>query len=95
MIDLGIRLLFLNYNSDKSSIKKEFETATDEKTKVDLKKKIEKLDNLQLELIEQYTQVVGSDLPLEMQCYFTGEKLHTDEIEILYNWAVDYNHGEE
>jgi hypothetical protein len=30
-----------------------------------------------------------------MQCYFTGEKLHTDEIEILYNWAVAYNHGEE
>ena len=95
MIDLGIRLLFLNYYSDKSAYQKEFETATDEKTKVDLKKKIEKLDKLKLELIEQYTQVVGSDLPLEMQCYFTGEKLHTDEIEILYNWAVAYNHGEE
>mgnify|MGYP006162786375 CR=1 FL=1 len=62
---------------------------------VDLKKKIEKLDNLQLELIEEYIELVGSDLPLEMQCYFTGEKLHTDEIEILYNWAVAYNHGEE
>ena len=62
---------------------------------VDLKKKIEKLDNLQLELIEEYIELVGSDLPLEIQCYFTGEKLHTDEIEILYNWAVAYNHGEE
>jgi len=62
---------------------------------VDLKKKIEKLDNLQLELIEEYIELVGSDLLLEMQCYFTGEKLHTDEIEILYNWAVAYNHGEE
>ena len=95
MIDLEIRMLFLNYDMNKDSFKKELETATDETTKVDLKKKIEKLDNLQLELIEQYTQVVGSDLPLEMQCYFNGEKLHTDEIEILYNWAVAYNHGEE
>ena len=95
MIDLGIRLLFLNYNSDKLSFKKELKTATDEKTKVDLKKKIEKLDKLQLDLIQQYIEEVGSDLPLEMQCYFTGEKLHTDEIEILYNWAVAYNHGEE
>ncbi len=95
MIDLEIRMLFLNYDMNKDSFKKELETATDETTKVDLKKKIKKLDNLQLELIEQYTQVVGSDLPLEMQCYFTGEKLHTDEIEILYNWAVAYNHGEE
>ena len=67
MIDLGIRLLFLNYNSDKSSIKKELKTATDEKTKVDLKKKIEKLDQLQLELIQQYIEEVGLDLPLEME----------------------------
>ena len=95
MIDLGIRLLFLNYNSDKLSFKKELKTATDETTKVDLKKKIEKLNNLQLELIEEHIELVGSELPLKMQCYFTGEKLHTDEIEILYNWAVAYNHGEE
>ena len=95
MIDLGIRLLFLNYGSDKSSFKKELKTATDEKTKVNLKKEIEGLDNAQLGIIEEYMESVGFDLPLEMQCYFTGEKLHTDEIEILYNWAVDYNHGEE
>tara|TARA_Y100000310_G_C20600336_1_gene772681 strand:+ start:1056 stop:1229 length:174 start_codon:yes stop_codon:yes gene_type:complete len=46
MIDLGIRLLFLNYGSDKSAYQKEFETSTDEKTEVDLKKKIGNLENL-------------------------------------------------
>ena len=60
-----------------------------------LKKDIKRIDKLQLELIEQYIEEVGSDLPLEMQCYFTGEKLYTDKNEILYNWAVAYNHGEE
>ena len=60
-----------------------------------MKKKIKNLDKLQLELIKQYLEEVGPDLPLEMQCYFTGEKQHTDKIEILYNWAVAYNHGEE
>jgi len=38
---------------------------------------------------------VDYDLPLEMLCYFTREKLYTDENEILYNWAVAYNYGEE
>ena len=38
---------------------------------------------------------VDYDLPLEMLCYFTRKKLYTDENEILYNWAVAYNCGEE
>ena len=80
---------------NKDSFKKELETATNEKTKVDLKKKIKNLNKLQLELIEEYIELVGSNIPLEMQCYFTGEKQHTDKLEILYNWAVAYNHGEE
>ena len=84
MIDLGIRLLFLNYNSDKLSFKKELKTATDETTKVDLKKKIEKLDQLQLELIQQYIEEVGLDLPLEMEVYFTGECIgYVDEHAII------------
>ena len=84
MIDLGIRLLFLNYNSDKLSFKKELKTVTDEKTKVDLKKKIEKLDQLQLELIQQYIEEVGLDLPLEMEVYFTGECIvYVDEHAII------------
>ena len=95
MFDLEIRMLFLNYDMNKDSFKKELETATDETSKVELKKKIEKLNKLQLGLIEEYIELVGSDLPLEMQCYFTGEKQHTDKLEILYNWAVAYNHGEE
>jgi len=95
LIDLEIRLLYLNYDMNKDSFKKELETATNEKTKVDLKKKIKNLNKLQLELIEEYIELVGSNIPLEMQCYFTGEKQHTDKLEILYNWAVAYNHGEE
>ena len=75
MFDLEIKILFLNYNKDKYYIKKELETETDEKTKVTLKKKIKNLDNLQLELIQQYLEEAGPDLPLEMQCYFTGEIL--------------------
>tara|TARA_B100001964_G_scaffold104078_1_gene116323 strand:+ start:418 stop:681 length:264 start_codon:yes stop_codon:yes gene_type:complete len=84
MIDLGIRLLFLNYDSDKSSYQKELKTATDETTKVDLKKKIEKLDQLQLEVIQQYIEEVGLDLPLEMEVYFTGECIaYVDEHAII------------
>jgi len=90
MIDLEIRMLFLNYDMNKDSFKKELETATDETTKVDLKKKIEKLDKLQLDLIQQYIEEVGLDLPLEMQCYFTGERLFPDKNEMLYNWGLEY-----
>jgi hypothetical protein len=75
---------------NKDSFKKELETATDETTKVDLKKKIEKLDKLQLDLIQQYIEEVGLDLPLEMQCYFTGERLFPDKNEMLYNWGLEY-----
>ena len=90
MLDLEIRMLFLNYDMNKDSFKKELETATDETTKVDLKKKIEKLDKLQLDLIQQYIEEVGLDLPLEMQCYFTGERLFPDKNEMLYNWGLEY-----
>ena len=83
-------MLFLNYDMNKDSFKKELETATDETTKVDLKKKIEKLDKLQLDLIQQYIEEVGLDLPLEMQCYFTGERLFPDKNEMLYNWGLEY-----
>ena len=84
MIDLEIRMLFLNYDMNKDSFKKELETATDETTKVDLKKKIEKLDKLQLDLIQQYIEEVGYDLPLEMEVYFTGECIvYVDEHAII------------
>jgi len=95
MFDLEIRMLFLNYDMNKDSFKKELKTATDETTKVELKKKIEKLNKLQLGLIEEYIELVGSDLPLEMQCYFTGENIYTNENDILYGWAVSYNGGSE
>jgi len=95
MFDLEIKILFLNYDKDKSSFKKELETVTDKKTKVALKKKIKNLDKLQLELIKQYLEEVGPDLPLEMQCYFTGENIYTNENDILYGWAVSYNGGSE
>tara|TARA_B100000315_G_scaffold102664_1_gene94214 strand:- start:469 stop:756 length:288 start_codon:yes stop_codon:yes gene_type:complete len=95
MIDHEIRLLFLNYDMNKSSFRKELEATTNETTKVDLKKKIKNLNKLQLELIEEYIELVGSNIPLEMQCYFTGEKPHADELEILENWMIAYNGGEE
>ena len=95
MIDLEIRMLFLNYDMNKSSFKKELETATDKRTKLDLKKKIKNLNKLQLELIEEYIELVGSSIPLEMQCYFTGEKPHTNELEILENWMISYSGGKE
>jgi len=95
MFDLEIKILFLNYDKDKSSFKKELETVTDKKTKVALKKKIKNLDKLQLELIKQYLEEVGPDLPLEMQCYFTGENIYTNKNDILYGWAVSYNGGSE
>ena len=95
MFDLEIKILFLNYNKDKYSFRKELETETDEKTKVTLKKKIKNLDKLQLELIQQYLEEIGPDLPLEMQCYFTGEKINTNENDILYDWGVSYKGGEE
>ena len=94
MIDLEIRLLFLNYDMNKDSFKKEFETAADETIKVDLKKKIEKLENLQLELIKEHLELVGSNLPLEMQGYFSGEKPNIDKLEILINWLIAYKGGD-
>jgi len=45
---------------------------------------------LQLDLIQQYIEEVGLDLPLEMQCYFTGERLFPDKNEMLYNWGLEY-----
>jgi hypothetical protein len=95
MIDHEIRLLFLNYDMNKSSFRKELEAATNETTKVDLKKKIKNLNKLQLELIKQYLEEVGSNIPLEMQCYFTGENIYRNENDILYGWAVSYNGGSE
>ena len=85
LIDREIRTLFPTFEIRKDSFNKELETATDEKTKVNLKKEIEELDNAQLRIIEDYIELVGFDLPLEMQCYFTGEKLHIDEIQKLYD----------
>ena len=85
MLDLEIRMLFLNYDMNKDCYKKELETATDEKTKVNLKKEIEGLENAQLGIIEEYVESVCFDLPLEMQCHFTGEKLHIDDILNIYD----------
>ena len=85
LIDREIRTLFLIFEIRKDSFNKELETATDEKTKVNLKKEIEGLENAQLRIIEDYIELVGFDLPLEMQCYFTGEKLHIDDILKIYD----------
>ena len=95
MIEYELKILFLNYDKDKSCFKKELKTATDKKTKFVLEKKIKNLDKLQLELIKQYLEEVGPDLPLEMQCYFTGENIYTNKNDILYGWAVSYNGGSE
>ena len=90
MIDLEIRILFLNYNVEKTEIEYELYNATDKSTKTKLKKKIEKIEKLQLDLIQQYIEEVGFDLPLEMQCCFTGERLFADKNEMLYNWGLAY-----
>ena len=90
MIDLEIRLLFLNYNVEKLEIEYELYKTTNKSTKTKLKKKIEKIEKLQLDLIQQYIEEVGLDLPLEMQYYFTGERLIPDKNEMLYNWGLEY-----
>lgn len=91
MIELEIKMLFLSYCNDKSAYQKELEAATDKKTKAALEKKIKDLNKLQLELIQQYIEEVGYDLPLEMQCYFTGENINTNEYDLFYDWGVAYN----
>ena len=85
LIDRELRTLFLIFEIKKDSFNKELETATDEKTKVNLKKEIEGLENAQLGIIEEYMESVCFDLPLEMQCHFTGEKLHIDDILNIYD----------
>ena len=90
MIDLEIRLLFLNYNVEKLEIEYELYKTTNKSTKTKLKKKIGKIEKLQLDLIQQYIEEVGLELPLEMQCYFTGERLFPDKNEMLYNWGLEY-----
>ena len=93
MIELEIRLLFLNYNIEKSEIEYELYKTTDKSIKTKLKKKIGKIEKLQLDLIQQYLEEVGLDLPLEMQCYFTGERLFPDKNEMLYDWGIAYAFG--
>ena len=84
-------MLFLSYCNDKSAYQEELEAATDKKTKAALEKKIKDLNKLQLELIQQYLEEVGYDLPLEMQCYFTGENINANEYDLFYDWGVAYN----
>tara|TARA_B100001758_G_C18194515_1_gene496391 strand:- start:30 stop:317 length:288 start_codon:yes stop_codon:yes gene_type:complete len=91
MIDLEIKMLFLSYCNDKSAYQEELEAATDKKIKADLEKKIKDLNKFQLELIQQYIEEVGYDLPLEMQCYFTGEKINANEYDLFYDWGIAYN----
>ena len=91
MIKLEIKMLFINYGNEKSVHLKELEVATDKKTKNVLEKKIKNLNNLQLELIQQYIEEVGYNLPLEMQCYFTGENININKDDVFYDWAIAYN----
>ena len=91
MIELEIKMLFLSYCNDKSAYQEELEATTDKKSKTVLEKKIKDLNKLQLELIQQYIEEVGYDLPLEMQCYFTGENINTNEYDLFYDWGVAYN----
>ena len=84
-------MLFLSYWNDKLAHQKELEAATDKKTKAALENKIKDLKKLQLELIQQYIEEVGYDLPLEMQCYFTGENINTNQNDLFYDWGVAYN----
>jgi len=91
MIDVEIKMLFLSYCNDKSAYKEELKAATDKKSKTALEKKIKDLNKLQLDLIQQYIEEVGYDLPIEMQCYFTGENINTNEYDLFYDWGVAYN----
>tara|TARA_Y100000590_G_scaffold160622_1_gene184151 strand:- start:428 stop:694 length:267 start_codon:yes stop_codon:yes gene_type:complete len=84
-------MLFLSYCNDKLAYQKELEDATDKKTKAALENKIKDLKKLQLELIQQYIEEVGYDLPIEMQCYFTDENINTNENDLFYDWGVAYN----
>ena len=84
-------MLFLSYCNDKSAYQEELQVTPDKKIKAALEKKIKDLNKLQLDLIQQYIEEVGYDLPLEMQCYFTGEKINANEYDLFYDWGVAYN----
>lgn len=90
MIGLEIRLLFLNYSTEKSAIEYELLDKPDKSTKKQLEDKIKSIEKLQLNLIQQYMEEVKGDLPLEMQRYFTGERLDSDNTDILIEFLQIY-----
>ena len=95
MIDLEIRMLFVTYDMHRNVLLKELESATDEKTKAGLNKEIKELKKLQLELIEEFIELFGTDISPEMQSYLMGEKRSFVDNEIIktqlvLNWLTSY-----
>ena len=76
MIKREIRMLFLSYAIEKTKYQMNIGTETEDKKLKALNKRIEKLNKLQLDLIQQYIAEVDYDLPLEMQSYFSGENIY-------------------
>ena len=69
-------MLFLSYAIEKTKYQMNIGTETEDKKLKALNKRIEKLNKLQLDLIQQYIAEVDYDLPLEMQSYFSGENIY-------------------
>lgn len=76
MIKREIRMLFLSYAIEKSKRQVDVSHESEDKKLKALNKRIEKLNKLQLDLIQQYIAEVDYDLPLEMQSYFSGENIY-------------------
>ena len=76
MIKREIRMLFLSYAIEKSKHQADVSNESEDKKLKALNKRIEKLNKLQLDLIQQYIEEVDYDLPLEMQSYFSGENIY-------------------
>ena len=95
MIDLEIRMLFITYDMHINVLLKELESATDGNAKIELNKKINELKKLQLELIEEFIELFGTDISPEMQSYLMGEKISFVDNEIIktqlvLNWLTSY-----
>ena len=95
MIDLEIRMLFVTYDMHRNALLKELASDNDENAKIELNKEIKELKKLQLELIEEFIELFGTDIPPEMQSYLMGEKRSFVDNEIIktqlvLNWLTSY-----
>ena len=73
LIHFELRMLFLHYDRERSLFNKQLEISNDKRSILKIKKKLENLEKLQIELIQQYIEEISLDLPYEMIAYFDDE----------------------